>query len=217
MLDIKQILLHNGINDDILNHAKKMDINLIKLFKDKVFINPSEQKLEELKNHLMGIYGNYYVTLYYKSMGYVVQNEAPIYENNKEITKADIKLTDDKGKVSYVEVKLVKQILDSKIHYIDDKSTLFIYNYLYRKYEEIGKKLLRQVNKLKSLNNDVTVCVFSDTLIDEEILDKLNDLNVNIKKMGQKVSDIENMIENIILDIKEEYELFNVSKKRLPA
>ena len=205
MNDIKQLLLNNGINNDILNHAKMMDIDLINLFKNKILFNFNEKKLDELTHHLMGIYGNYYVSLYYKSLGYSVKNEVPIYDGKKEITKADIEITDKNNIKCYIEVKLVKQILDSKIKYIDDKSTLVIYNNIYRKYEEIGKKLLKQTTKFKDLNKNIIVCVFSDTIIDDDILKKLNNMGVKIKKMAQKASDIEDYIRQIILNIKEEY------------
>ena len=42
MTNIRTILDNNGIDENILNHSSKMDINLIELFKNKVLNNLSD-------------------------------------------------------------------------------------------------------------------------------------------------------------------------------
>ena len=213
MLNIRDILIENGIDENILNHAKKMDIDLVELFKNKIFNNYTDKTFDEVKSHLMGVYGNYYATMYYVGMGKHVKNEYPIYQDGKEVMKADLEFEDENVK-TYVEVKLTKQILRDRFHYVDDKRTLFIINKDYRKYEEIGKKLIKQVNKLIN-NGKVIVCVFSDTIIDDDIRTELENLGAQLKILAQKVYDVEENIISIINNIKDEYEKLN--NKRLAA
>lgn len=96
----------NGITFPIFNHAKMMDFNLIKLFNDKIFNNYNEKSLEVVTKNLLGVYGNYIASNYFKVLGYNVENEKNIKDkNNIVLTKADISFIDKEGNLIYVKLK----------------------------------------------------------------------------------------------------------------
>lgn len=205
---IKNILISFGINKEIFYHASKMDLNIIKLFYEKLIANYSIKNVDEVTRNLLGVYGNYIATLYYKKFYKNVENEVPIKnENNKEITKADISFTDKNNKVFYVEVKAAKQIIDNIRNYVDsdiplnncytDKDSEII------KYKMIGKKLIEQVNKLSKNNKNVIVTVFEGCYIDDIIKAKLNKLNVNINIINVNINDLEEEIKRKLILVRE--------------
>ena len=111
--EIIDILNKFCIKKPILDVAKKMDFNLVNLFYDKVFTNSNEEKIDEVTKNLLGIYGNFLATYYFKKLGYNVDSEVPIYDGKKEVTKADLSFIDNNGKLNYCEVKATFQIIDN--------------------------------------------------------------------------------------------------------
>ena len=195
-----------------------MDLNIEKMFFDKIINNYSPKALEEMTKNLLGVYGNYIATLYYKKIYKDVENEVPIKDDNgKEITKVDISFTDNFGKKTYVEVKATKQIIDNIRNYVDSEEDL---NKCYSdkdkeiiKYKMIGKKLITQVKKLSETKSNVIVAIFDGCYIDNIIKRELRDLNVSINIINMNINDLEEeikrklvmarnyVLENTILDI----------------
>lgn len=206
----------NGITFPIFNHAKMMDFNLIKLFNDKIFNNYNEKSLEVVTKNLLGVYGNYIASNYFKVLGYNVENEKNIKDkNNIVLTKADISFIDKEGNLNLCEVKATSQIIDNIRNYVDkdeqitgtytDKDEEII------KYKNIGKKLIKQVNKLKTSNNKVNVVVFKGCFIDDIIKEKLASENVNLITINVDINELENNIRKMVISIKNDYQniLFN--------
>ena len=206
----------NGITFPIFNHAKMMDFNLIKLFNDKIFNNYNEKSLEVVTKNLLGVYGNYIASNYFKVLGYNVENEKDIKDkNNIVLTKADISFIDKEGNLNLCEVKATPQIIDNIRNYVDkdeqitgtytDKDEEIV------KYKNIGKKLIKQVNKLKTSNNKVNVVVFKGCFIDDIIKEKLASENVNLITINVDINELENNIRKMVISIKNDYQniLFN--------
>ena len=206
----------NGITFPIFNHAKMMDFNLIKLFNDKIFNNYNEKSLEVVTKNLLGVYGNYIASNYFKVLGYNVENEKDIKDkNNIVLTKADISFIDKEGNLNLCEVKTTPQIIDNIRNYVDkdeqitgtytDKDEEIV------KYKNIGKKLIKQVNKLKTSNNKVNVVVFKGCFIDDIIKEKLASENENLITINVDINELENNIRKMVISIKNDYQniLFN--------
>ena len=219
----KEILYQKGITDEIFNHAEKMDVDLLKLFHDKIFYNYTIKGVEEITRCLLGIYGNFIATYYFKSLGYDVENEVSIKDNDgNETTKADISFLDHNNTRNYFEVKAVSQILDSVKNYKDEDSS---YEKIYlmdkkleeKKYEQIGKKLIKQVEKLKIKKGIVGIVVFNGCIIDDLIKEKLKKLNVKIYTIALNINELENNIRNMVYKIRDSYVNDNIytSKRRL--
>lgn len=215
---LKNILISFNIGEEIFNHASKMDLNIEKMFYDKIINDYSDKTLDEVTRNLLGVYGNYIATLYYKKIYKDTKNEVPIIDDNgKEITRADISFTDGLGKKTYVEVKAAKQIIDNIRNYVDldedlsncysDKDSEII------KYKMIGKKLITQVKKLSKTGANVIVAIFDGCYMDDIIKDELKDLNAKINIINMNINDLEEeikrklilarnyVIKNTILDI----------------
>ena len=88
--EIIDILNRFSIKKPILDVANKMDFNLVDLFYDKVFVNSNNEKIDEITKNLLGIYGNFLATYYFKQLGYNIDTEVPVYDGKKEVTKADL-------------------------------------------------------------------------------------------------------------------------------
>lgn len=71
---IIKILNEFGIKKPILEEASKMDINVPMLFYDKIINNPSAENIDNVTKNLLGVYGNYLATHYFKMQGYDVEN-----------------------------------------------------------------------------------------------------------------------------------------------
>ena len=99
--EIIDILNKFFIKKPILDVAKKMDFNLVNLFYDKVFTNSNEEKIDEVTKNLLGIYGNFLATYYFKKLGYNVDSEVSIYDGKKDFTIADLSFIDSNGKLNF--------------------------------------------------------------------------------------------------------------------
>ncbi len=207
--ELMVLMKQNGINKNIFSLAKKMNINLPRLFYEKLVSSKDIKAKEQLSKNLLGIYGNYLATFYYQSLGYKVENEKPIYNNSMDsdgrpIGSADIYFIDEKGDKCYCEVKATKQILGNTQDYIDEETI---------KYRNIGKKLLKQVYKLGINGDKVIVIKFEGCYIDNAILEKLNDFNVSVKTLAIKIDDLEKMVDDIIDKVAEGLKNKKVFKK----
>lgn len=201
---LKNILISFNIGEEIFNHASKMNLNIEKMFYDKIINDYSDKTLDEVTRNLLGVYGNYIATLYYKKIYKDTKNEVPIIDDNgKEVTRADISFTDGLGKKTYVEVKAAKQIIDNIRNYVDldedlsncysDKDSEII------KYKMIGKKLITQVKKLSKTGANVIVTIFDGCYMDDIIKDELKDLNAKINIINMNINDLEEEIKRKLI------------------
>lgn len=211
--NIYEILKEYGISENVISMGKKMDNDLPHLFHDKILNinNVKELNLnkEIIVKTLLGIYGNFLATSYYKSLGYNVLNEYPVYDkNNNLLTKADIAFADEYGNFNLCEVKLAYQIIDNIRNYKSEDEKLYNGKVYYDmdndiiKYKRIGDKLITQVKKLKESKKNVTVVIFDGCYMDDIIKDKLTkELKVTIKTIAINVKILKEQIENIVEDI----------------
>ena len=212
--EILSCLNKYGIDKNIISTADNMEIDLVKLIYDKIIncnVKDKDKNIDAVSKNILGIYGNYVAYLYYKGLGYNVFLEYPIYdENNKIITKADLAFFDRENNLNLCEVKTAFEIILSKVNYRkikEDNNKLDIIKYL-----NIGKKLLKQVKKLKRKSNNVNVIIFNKCYVDGIIKDILNKNNVNIKLLSLDVYELYNQIKNNILDIYNVYHMHNQLK-----
>lgn len=208
-------LKKHGINDDILNLAKKMDVNVARLFYEKILCvndkNELYENIQSLTKTLLGVYGNYIVTCYYKALGYDVKNEYPVYDLNGELlTRADLAFYDNSGNLNLCEVKATTQIIDNIRNYDSSNEEKYKGKYFYDmdsdiiKYKEIGTKLIKQVSKLKKASDMIIVSVFDGCFMDDIIKDKLEKLGVTVVKMASNIEDLEAFIEECVLSFCED-------------
>lgn len=204
-----------GINDDILKLAKRMNVNVVRLFYEKILCVNDKNKLYEniqsLTKTLLGVYGNYIVTCYYKALGYEVKNEYPVYDSNGELlTRADLAFVDNLGNLNLCEVKATTQIIDNIRNYNSNNEEKYNGKFFYDmdsdiiKYKEIGTKLIKQVSKLKKTGSMVIVSIFDGCFMDDIIKDKLEELGVTVVKMASNIEDLEAFIEECILSFCED-------------
>lgn len=211
--EILYALNEAGINEEIISLALKMDINLAKLFDEKI-INANENDIKNnisvVSKNLLGVYGNYLATNYYKGLGYKTENEYEVCDKNgKLVTKADIYFMDKDGKKNFCEVKTTPQIIDNIRNYVDD-SNLLKGSFIDKdneilKYKNIGKKLLKQVEKLSFDNNIVNVIIFNGCYIDDIILNALNEKKVVIRKLAISVEELEKTVIQVVYKVLNEY------------
>ena len=207
-------LKKHGIDENIMNIASKMDIDLVRLINDKI-INCGEKEREKnidsVSKNILGIYGNYVAYLYYTGLGHNVFLEYPIFdENNKIITKADLAFFDKDNNLNLCEVKTAFEIILNKVNYKkikEDNDKIDIIKYL-----NIGKKLLKQVKKLKKKSKNVNVIIFNKCYVDGIIKEILNKNNVNIRLLSLDVFELYDQIKNNILNIYNVYHSQNMSK-----
>lgn len=202
---IKEILNKFGITKPILEEASKMDINVPMLFYDKIINNPSTENIDTVTKTLLGVYGNYLATYYFKSKGYNVSNETGVYDNGNLSTRADISFIDNEGKRNYCEVKAAFQILDNIRNYKDDsEDKTGCYKNLDSeiiKYKKIGEKLIKQVQKLSKDGSLVNVIIYDGCYMDEIIKQKLKELNVNIITLNVNIYELEENIKKNVIKI----------------
>lgn len=207
--EIIDILNRFSIKKPILDVANKMDFNLVDLFYDKVFVNSNNEKIDEITKNLLGIYGNFLATYYFKQLGYNIDTEVPVYDGKKEVTKADLSFIDSSGKLNYCEVKAAFQIIDNMRNYKDSSSSKTgCYKDLDTeiiKYKNIGKKLITQVDKLSKTGAVVNVIIFDGCFLDEIIKQKLNERNVKIIKLAVNIYDLEKYIKDKVIKIQNYY------------
>ena len=211
---IKNILINNGISNEIILFAKLMDIDIIRLFHDKIYIENKniESNKEAIAKNLLGVFGNYIAGNYYKALGCEVINEYPVLNNEGlTITKADIAFKDCFG-INLCEVKTTSQIIDNIRNYKDDNEKRYSDNVYFDldkeiiKYKQIGTKVIEQVGKLKTNSNRVTLIVFNGCYIDDIIKDKLEKMGIIIKYIAPNIHELEEYIDsitnNIVNDLK---------------
>ena len=211
------------INEEVISLALKMEINLVKLFDEKI-INANKRNIknniEVVSKNLLGIYGNYIATNYYKGLGYNVFNEYDVCDKKgKLVTKADIYFVDKNGKQNYCEVKTTPQIIDNIRNYVDDNN-LLKGSYVDKdneilKYKNIGKKLLKQVEKLSSNNGVVNVIVFNGCYIDDIILNSLKEKNVVIRKLAVSIEELEKTVMQTVYRVLQVYSELKSENKKL--
>lgn len=209
---ILKSLYDNGINDKLIFEAKKMDVDLVRLFYEKIVLEKDLHKLKDnvdvITKSLLGIYGNYVVTSYFEALGYEVENEYPVYDENKKLlTKADLAFVDNNGVVNLCEVKTTSQIIDNIRNYKDDEEKKYNGEYYYDmdsdiiKYKEIGVKLIKQVTKLKKSGKKVLVVIFNGCFMDDIIKDKLSSLGVSVFTMAPNVKDLEEQLRIMVTNV----------------
>lgn len=186
------------IPNDVFKHASKMDFDIVMLFIDALSKKNSTSKIDSITNNILGVYGNYLATHEFMLKGYDVINEYDVIYNNKKITKADIAYYDNNNLV-LCEVKAALQIIKDKDNYV-------YYNYDMskkeidldkRKYVEIGKKLLKQVNKLKKVTPFVKVIIFENCILDTCLVDELKKIGIDRDDMVILSVDIIKLHEHI--------------------
>lgn len=202
---IIEILNRFGITKPLLMEASKMDINVPMLFYDKIINNPSAENIDNVTKNLLGVYGNYHATNYFKKQGYDVENEVGVYDNGNLLTRADISFIDSNGRRNYCEVKAAFQIIDNIRNYKDNSLDRTGY---YKdldaeiiKYKKIGEKLIRQVEKLSKDGSLVNVIVYDGCYMDEIIKQKLKELGANIITLDVNIYDLEENIKKNVLRI----------------
>ena len=205
---LKEFLIRFGINDQIFYHASKMDVSIIRLFKEKIINNYNLKTLDEVTKNLLGVYGNFIATCYCRALYNDVKNEVPIKDKmGKVITKADISYIDNNDKLNYCEVKAAHQIIDNIRNYVDEDN---VKEGFYEdkdqeilKYKNIGKKLINQVKKLSSTKERVNVIIFKGCYVDDVIKRKLSDFNANILTIMVDINELETEIMRKIMYIKQ--------------
>ena len=209
---ILKSLYDNGINDKLIFEAKKMDVDLVRLFYEKIVLEKDLHKLKDnvdvITKSLLGIYGNYVATSYFEALGYEVENEYPVYDENKKLlTKADLAFVDNNGVVNLCEVKTTSQIIDNIRNYKDDEEKKYNGKYYYDmdsdiiKYKEIGVKLIKQVTRLKKSGKKVLVVIFNGCFMDDIIKDKLSELGANVFIMAPNVKDLEEQLRIMVTNV----------------
>ena len=211
---IKEILISNSINEEIIEFAKLMDIDIIRLFHDKIYTQNQNIDLnkEAISKNLLGVFGNFIASNYFKGLGYEIVNEYPVL--NKEgitVTKADIAY-EEQNELHLCEVKTTSQIIDNIRNYKDENEKKYSDDVFFDldkeiiKYKQIGTKVIEQVGKLKNTSAKVNLIVFNGCYIDDIIKDKLEKQGVYIKYIAPNIHQLEdyinNITENIVKDLK---------------
>lgn len=197
-----------GVTPEIFELAQKMEMSLPHLFYEKVIEDKSPLALEQLSKHLLGLYGNYFSSYYYKNLGYEVENEYPVYdENGKLLTRADLYFIDNEGKENYCEVKAAEQIISRTENYKDSDEESLSSSYHstldeIKKYKSIGSKLLKQVDKLSKSGKKVNVIIFSGCNLDDEIKSKLKEKNVIIRPLMMDIKQLEKFTMKLVFDVR---------------
>lgn len=204
---ILNILDKFGIKIDIINMAKKMDLDLVMLFYEKIFINNNIDNLEVVIRNLLGVYGNYHATKYFNDLGYDIKNEFPVRNRiGIIVTKADLGFTDNMGRLNLCEVKACTQIIDNIRNYIDPNKDKIKVHYKDKdneilKYKYIGKKLIKQAIKLSKSGSVVNIIIFEGCYIDDIIKEQLNKLDAKIVVLSPNINELENNIRKIVNQI----------------
>lgn len=223
--DILKILHDNGISDKLIFEAKKMDVDLIGLFYEKILLENNPKKIQDnvevITKSLLGIYGNYVATTYFEALGYEVENEYPVYDENKKLlTKADLAFVDNNGVVNLCEVKTTSQIIDNIRNYKDDEEKKYNGKYYYDmdsdiiKYKEIGTKLIKQVTRLKKSGKKVLVVIFNGCFMDDIIKDKLSSLGVSVFTMAPNVKELEEQLRIMVTNVSNNLGIKNEERRK---
>lgn len=215
---ILDTLKQNGISKEIIDLANRMDINLPRMFYEKILCVTETKELSNntdvIVKTLLGVYGNYITACYYKSLGYDVKNEYRVYDNGDLITRADVAFNTSDGKLNLIEVKTTPQIIDNIRNYNSNNEDKYNGKYYYDKdndiikYKEIGNKLIKQASKLLKTKANVTVVIFDGCFMDDIIRDKILKKGVSIFKLGVNINDLEEQIYDMV------YEIIDVLKSK---
>lgn len=214
----------HGLNEDIIKSSNKMDVDLVRMFYEKILRVKDNltlsQNIDVICKTLLGIYGNYIATCYYKNLGYDVKNEYGVYQNGTLITRADIAFFNHDGELNFCEVKAASQIIDNIRNYNSKDEEKYNGKYYYDmdkdilKYKEIGSKLIKQVSKLIKTGKNVTVVIFDGCFMDDIIKDKLNKMGASIFKLAVNINDLEDQIYDMVFNIAEDLKLENILKTK---
>ena len=189
------VLNNNGINNSFIDVASKMNVDIKNMIYEKLIKSYSKENFDVMVSTLMGIYGNYISKYYFEKIGFEVINEVPVYSDNKLQTSCDLIVKKDNN-VYYGETKTSPYLLYKSNYNHYDK------NY---KYECMGLKLINQIEKLKKVSDNVFVVIFDGCIINQELLDKLKELNVKIIKISLNVFELEKNIKDELNNIIEDY------------
>lgn len=213
--NILDAIIKSGISNNIISFGKKMDVDVVRLFYEKILNNYSEENMSVVTKNLLGIYGNYFATYYFEKMGYDVHNECPITDKGGDvITKADLAFIDKNGYLNYAEVKATKQIISNGSSYIDmDNGVNKKEDIL--KYKNIGKKLLTQVDKLSLDGTKVNVVLFNDCNVDNQILETLKNKKVIVHTLSFDIQTLEDIIYESVKKVRKEIIDNTISFKRV--
>lgn len=195
----------------ILEMAAKMNVDVNEVFKNILFSSKREVYESSVSNFL-GVYGNYLATDYLSMKYNDIENEKVIDTINGR-TFIDIYFK-DKDMINLCEVKLVPQLLLSlraykNYTYDDIKREDFEFNKGYsqkRNFVSSGRKLLKQVEILDSYRKEnkniiINFITFENCHIDNKILIKLNEYNVNVVTIPIDVYKILDQVNDYMSDI----------------
>lgn len=205
---IIDVMLDCGIDKRVITLSEKMDLYLPYLFYEKLIISDDENDKKSLSKNLLGVYGNFFATLYFSGMGYNVKNEFVLKDfDGNWLGKTDIAFKDKDDNTVCCEVKAISNILGENATYIDSNSNDIKYNTANQKkelnkYKSVGKKLLKQVKKIIKSGNKPMVVVYNGCYIDNDIKIQLDDLGVFIMTLQINIKDLENAVNNIVNEIK---------------
>ena len=214
---ISILLKQNDVPNGVFELAKKMQLNLPRLFITKIVESHDEKDKEDLLKNLMGLYGNYIAAISLKEAGFNVENEENVlvYDGNKS-KRVDLVFSNPQGNKVYCEVKVARQILDNKKTYIDDDESSLKDSTFYKEiktYQSIGRKLLDQVKTLKSTNIPVLVIILNDCYVDPDIIKQLKEIDVNIIRLNKDVKSLEIELIEIIRNVEEAVNNKNIFKR----
>lgn len=210
-----------GINEDIIKTASTMDLDIVRLFYEKLVVKKNAKNVEVVVKSLLGVYGNYLASCYYKGIGFAVEREVKVTDTKGDNTKADLLVTDKDGNKIYCEVKATSQIIGSSANYVDlddkpenRKNKLKRYQEVLT-YKSIGTKLIKQVKRLRSTGDKVNVVVFSNCQIDDVIKAELEALNVDVVRL---LTDVK-LLENALLEMVNKFIMIykNVSPQNIAS
>ncbi len=108
-------MLQRFIPESVFLQAKKMNVNLNREFLKLIF---GRENFAELRENLIctsaGVVGTVLANQYYKKLGYIVENEIPIFDQNgQKVSSADIKLTAPNGDETYIELKTSRGVISN--------------------------------------------------------------------------------------------------------
>ncbi len=190
--EIMIAMKRSGVPDAVFELAKKMDMNLPKMFWDKILNSKNSNDILSFSRNLLGIYGNYFAALYYKERYVNVKTEMPLYgQDNKPCTNVDISFVDENGVLNLCEVK-ASPYIGIVDNYIDENGNIVNNNSgieEMKKYKNIGEKLLTQINKLTEYPAKVNVVIFEGSVISDEIDKEIKKKNEELKDKNKTLED----------------------------
>lgn len=201
----------NIMPKEVIKMAGKMNVDVNEIFKNILFSSKRELYESSVSNFL-GVYGNYIATEYLSKSYSNIENEKEIETINGK-TFIDIYF-EDKDIINLCEVKVVPQILLSlkaykNYKYDGIKREDFEFSKGYsqkRNFVMSGKKLIKQIEILDSYRQEhknvkINFINFENSHIDNKILIKLKEFNVNIITIPVDVYEILDKVNGYMSDI----------------